>query len=444
MGFADDLARLGQGLVDSINGLKVQRAVAGARDELDAIKSSEWKDEQKKSAIRALGQDLAMNLTVNAGLSPQTAQGFAEQIAPKPPLIQSIDQGLLSDDPTIRSQAQKVRDAQYQQQMNLKQAEYDAGLAKFGVQSNQKTDEKIAKMRQEAKAGQLGKLYESFTQAQKTQEALAKFAQNPNGYTDYGTLMGGLKSLQGDSSVVREAEITLGKNATSLFNKAANALSQAIDGTSLRAEQRKDITDALSVLSAAGKTKYLQAAKPIYNEAVAKKLPLNQIFDQPEAFGALPDYMRPAPPPQSEGASPSPASNFSPTGSQPPAPAPAQVPAQLFKPTSRTPQSTYDTPTPTYQPSESLTPFENAYNEIISRNPARAAAWGTYKAGQVPLKVQEPSQINRGIVSDAEQLVATRAADKAAAARAQALQKKLREEEDIRYKRALAKSRAKK
>lgn len=122
-------------------------------------------------------------------------------------------------------------------------------------------------LRKEATTGVLGKQYATFATGQRMQNSLEQFAQDPSGYKDYATLMGGLKSLQGDESVVREAEVRMGVNATSMINKALNYAQSAMNGKQLQPEQRKEMIDTIKILTDASRQQYMHSVAPILEQA---------------------------------------------------------------------------------------------------------------------------------------------------------------------------------
>lgn len=133
-------------------------------------------------------------------------------------------------------------------------------------------------LRKELTTGEIGKAATSYHNSVRISEAMAEFNKNPTGYSDYATLMGGLKSLQGDESVVREAEIKLGMRAGSLFDKINNDISQLTTGKSLQPSQRKAIAKTIEALTAASKEQYMIRAQPIINQANFEKIPLDIIM----------------------------------------------------------------------------------------------------------------------------------------------------------------------
>lgn len=148
-----------------------------------------------------------------------------------------------------------------------------------------KNETMITNLRKELTAGQLGKVYETYQNAKRGKKVVSEYVKNPTGYKDYGTLMLALKSLQGDSSVVREAEMKMGKDATSLINKGMNAVQSASTGKSLQPEQRQDIIKALTILSDIGQQQYVDETRHIYHQASRKGLPLDEVFSDPTIYG---------------------------------------------------------------------------------------------------------------------------------------------------------------
>jgi len=122
-------------------------------------------------------------------------------------------------------------------------------------------------LRKEATGGAYGKMFTNYNTAKRMQTSLNQFAQNPSGYSDYATLMGGLKALQGDESVVKEAEIRLGMGATSLVNKAMNYAQQAATGKSLQPSQRAEMVRVINILADTAKNQYVQAVEPLILQA---------------------------------------------------------------------------------------------------------------------------------------------------------------------------------
>lgn len=141
-----------------------------------------------------------------------------------------------------------------------------------------------SRLRRESTSGELGKLYGMRAQSSNAKNAISEFAKNPSGYTDYGTLMTSLKTFQGDQSVVKEAEIRLGKNATSLFNKASNSIESAMNGKSLQPSQRAEIINAMNVLVDSYNNAYKKATRPIAIQAKRNGIPLEEIFEDANEF----------------------------------------------------------------------------------------------------------------------------------------------------------------
>lgn len=146
----------------------------------------------------------------------------------------------------------------------------------------EKKDKFIQALRKETTSGALGKMFSNYNTATRMGSALEEFAKNPTAYSDYATLMGGLKALQGDESVVREAEVRLGMSATSLANKAKNWTDRLVTGKSLQPSQRDEMVKAVKVLSETARKQYADAVSPIMKQAegigINKDLLINEGF----------------------------------------------------------------------------------------------------------------------------------------------------------------------
>lgn len=172
----------------------------------------------------------------------------------------------------------KQRQADRETKMDIAALSREEKKAAKTEKLNDKQRSFVQGLRKEATSGQYGKAYESFAVANRMTDALSQFAKNPTGYTDYGTLMGGLKALQGDQSVVREAEIKLGQNAAPFFTKVQNLIERQTSGKSLTPEQRKDIVSATKILADASKTSYRLAVAPLLEQANEEGIDPNLIF----------------------------------------------------------------------------------------------------------------------------------------------------------------------
>ena len=128
----------------------------------------------------------------------------------------------------------------------------------------------IQALRKETTSGAIGKLFSNYNTATKMKKALAEFSKNPSGYTDYATLMGGLKVLQGDDSVVRESEVRLGMNAASLSTKVKNWANRLVTGKSLSKEQRDEFVKTVQILSEKAREQYTDAISPVLKQAEAE------------------------------------------------------------------------------------------------------------------------------------------------------------------------------
>lgn len=135
------------------------------------------------------------------------------------------------------------------------------------AQLNEKQRKFVQGLRKEATTGVLGKQYATYATGQRMANSLEQFAQNPSGYKDYASLMGGLKSLQGDESVVREAEVRMGVGATSAINAALNYLDRLKSGKTLQPQQRQEMIDTIKILTDASRQQYMYSVQPILEQA---------------------------------------------------------------------------------------------------------------------------------------------------------------------------------
>jgi len=131
----------------------------------------------------------------------------------------------------------------------------------------EKQDKFVQALRKETTSGALGKMFGNYNTAKRMEKALSEFSKSPGAYSDYATLMGGLKALQGDDSVVREAEVRLGMSATSLANKVKNWSDRLVSGRSLQPSQRDEMVKTVKTLSETARNQYSEAISPIINQA---------------------------------------------------------------------------------------------------------------------------------------------------------------------------------
>ena len=149
------------------------------------------------------------------------------------------------------------------------------------IDSLEKDKKKFTRdLRKELSSGELGKAQSFYLKGESAAKALEKFTKNPSAFKDYAMLMNTLKTLQGDNSVVREAEVRLGMQATSAINSALNSLQKVANGKALQPSQRKDMVDTIKELTEASKRTYIQRIRPVVNQAKTEKIPLNLILPQ--------------------------------------------------------------------------------------------------------------------------------------------------------------------
>lgn len=221
----------------------------------------EMNDEQSlrdsKSDISKTARDIAKNLGINVSDSTSAKQLQDAGL----PLGTLLSTKMAADSRREMAQLAKVQKAtKTEKDLSQQQRKFTQGL------------------RKELTSGVLGKQYATFSTGQRMSSALQKFAENPTGYSDYATLMGGLKVLQGDESVVREAEVRLGMAATSLFESLQNDLQRLQSGKSLQPSQRKAMIDTIQTLTDLSRQQYMQAAAPILEQAEMEGIPASVLL----------------------------------------------------------------------------------------------------------------------------------------------------------------------
>lgn len=168
-----------------------------------------------------------------------------------------------------------VEDKVTYEDTSLDRARIEASKEKAEGAVAKENSKQIINLRKEAKSK---KTYEAAVNAAKISDNIAKFQKDPNGYSDFATLMTGIKTMQGDDSVVREAELRLGVNATSTINKALNAMQRFINGKSLQPEQRQQILEVAKAFTEGAQDAYAKEVAPIKEQAKSLGLPEDQIF----------------------------------------------------------------------------------------------------------------------------------------------------------------------
>ncbi len=152
--------------------------------------------------------------------------------------------------------------------------------------AKQKLDTDTRLLRKEIFSGPGAKAYNNYLNSDRAAKSIEQFMKNPTGYSDYATLMGGLKALQGDESVVREAEIRLGMDAGSFQDKVLNRIEKLKSGKSLQPEQRKAVLEAVKILKDITKSQFLQTASPQLTQAERMGIPrdelISNLLDAPE------------------------------------------------------------------------------------------------------------------------------------------------------------------
>lgn len=158
----------------------------------------------------------------------------------------------------------------YEAQQNRLAMEKERTASRKDSQETKRIDKKdsnVMSLRKELTSGNVGKVHANYLNAERNERIISDFAKNPTGYSDYGTLMGSLKTLQGDESVVREAEIKLGQQAGTLSQQIKNMVDGKIKGTSLQPAQRQAILTAVGILKTRARQQYQETIEPVLQQA---------------------------------------------------------------------------------------------------------------------------------------------------------------------------------
>lgn len=289
---ANELARAGELIGSGISGTK---PVAQ-----DILKDQAEKSENivKQYLQRAKQEDSDPN-SVKSNFARESMKALGVQVpsnvsyeAIQKAFPQFVQMRNIDEQIAARKEMAQLR----KEELDLRQKEKEAQKGEKKVEKDEKF---VQSLRKELSAGEVGKARVNYMTAKKAENAVAAFSKNPTGYSDYGSLMLGLKALQGDQSVVREAEIRLGTNAASLFQKAENAIQRAMTGRSLQPDQRDAIKESVNMLSNIAKEQYREMASPIVTQAKSQGYDINKLLDKksfPEFFDEEKSELKPQEP----------------------------------------------------------------------------------------------------------------------------------------------------
>jgi hypothetical protein len=274
-GMSGTQARFG-GIFDQ----NVKNAEGIVTDYQDQVK---FEKEDPNSAVSKGYRELAKSLGFN--IKGMASAADLERLMPQ--LANAYNQR--------QAQIARAQEAKEKRESRLDEAQIreanrkDLEKEKIELKDESKREKDIDEAKKALDKGTTQKLKNSFYTAKRMEMSIGEFAKNPNGYSDYATLMGGLKVLQGDDSVVRETEIKLGMRSGSLLDKIKNEFMQAWDGKSLQPSQRKNIINTIKVMSDSARELYLRETAPAVVSAKRRSIPLNELFDE-ELIKDVEDY----------------------------------------------------------------------------------------------------------------------------------------------------------
>lgn len=128
--FQDLTQSLGM-LQQGVQGLSLQRAITGANDQVQQIRNSELKDNEKMTQLRGVAQDLTMHMA-GLGVAPDRIAQVAERVAPNPSLMQSPEEAVLNGTPDQAKAGQGLIAQQFAQKKELAEMMATGKLAKEG------------------------------------------------------------------------------------------------------------------------------------------------------------------------------------------------------------------------------------------------------------------------------------------------------------------------
>jgi hypothetical protein len=149
------------------------------------------------------------------------------------------------------------------------------------VRTDEKKDAFTQSVRREMTAGKLGELFQSYSAGVRGLGVLENAIKDPSGYKDFASVFATLKSTQGDSSVIREAEMRLGLSLGSIPEKMHGNVVKFFTGEMLAPSQRQKMYDSLKMLTEQSKRAYLSAVKPALAQAKRLNIPTEELTGVP-------------------------------------------------------------------------------------------------------------------------------------------------------------------
>lgn len=153
------------------------------------------------------------------------------------------------------------------------------GKAPISIGSYMAPDRATATLRKEATSGNVGKIYDGYRNASSVLNNIEVYSANPSAFGDTAILLQGVKSLQNDTSVVREPEMRAAIKATNLENKLKNYYDSVATGKTLQPEQRQDMINTVRTARDILAKQYVAAIKPTLNQAKRKGIPVEDVVD---------------------------------------------------------------------------------------------------------------------------------------------------------------------
>lgn len=256
-----------------------ERLAGQAGQPIDDVKTKRQQADQRiqrEAAQLKLGKETDL-LDPNSEISKSRRELYAQALKgvgiEKLPGFNEMSAYDLDSSQSVLSMAERALQRKHERELLLE--------SKNQQQEDRKTqteNKDIRDLRRDVISGKMGDLYMNVQGARKAKESITDFMKNPSGYSDYGTLLIGLKALQGDQSVVRGEEIKLGMQAGSLMDTITTMIKRPATGQTLTPKQRKAILNAVDTLHKKSVNQYLDGISPIIDETELRNIDKKRVL----------------------------------------------------------------------------------------------------------------------------------------------------------------------
>lgn len=142
----------------------------------------------------------------------------------------------------------------------------------------EKKDKFTQSLRKEISTGALKTVYSNVMNSKRAERLIQDAIDNPNGFKDFGVLMGTLRALQGDDSVIKDAERKAGEDVGSILDKISVRVKKLKNGESLTDDQRHMLLQAAKPLIDAANDQAKVAFEPLFTQADEMGIPREKLI----------------------------------------------------------------------------------------------------------------------------------------------------------------------